>query len=231
MATTYGTPVLFTKEKNVWTLSAHVTFGATGVPTLDTLNSKGICSFAIDALPFNANSVGSSATLSSVTNFTGLYRGMTLTGAFGTDTISSITAGSGLITLTSGATVVTTNGSLINATGGRFRVQFGQQAAQRLDPYVKLLGLVYSWDMSASSVSGGISTMASGPASPSGFVIQNNISIRTIPQTLTSGSTDASIVLQYGNTQGGAGQNMIAANPVAGTGLRVMFVFGNSTAP
>ncbi len=232
MASTYGTAVAFTKEKNVWTLSAVVTFGATGIPTLDTNNSKGICNFAIDAVSFTANSVGSSATLSSVTSFQGLYNGMTVNGALGgPGTVSSITAGSGLITLTSGTGIVTANAGVMTATGGRFRVQFGQQAAQRLDAYVKLMTFGYSWDMSASSAAGSVSTQALAPSAADMFIAQNTISVRTIPQTSTSGSTDCSLVIQMGNAQAGAGGNFIAASPVAGSKVRFFFVFGNSTSP
>lgn len=230
MANRYYDAVAFTLEKNVVTLSANVSFGATGIPTLNTLASKGICNFAVDALAFNANSVGSSATLSSVTSFSGLYNGMTLSGSLGTGTISSITAGSRLITLTSGTGITTTNGALVNATGGRFRVQFGQQAAKRLDTYNKLMGFQYSWDYSSASTSGGALIQAVAPNAPETFIVQNNTQVRTIPQTLTSGSTDASLVIQTGNYLGGAGQNFTAANPVAGSILRLVFVFGNSTA-
>lgn len=230
MANRYYDAVAFTLEKNVVTLSARVSFGATGVPTLNTLASKGICNFAVDAVPFNANSVGSSVTLSSVTGFQGLYNGMSLAGSFGSGTISSITAGSGLITMTSGTGVVSTNGALVNATGGRFRVQFGQQAAQRLDTYNKLMDFGYSWDYSAASVSGSATLQAVAPNTPDMFIVQNNTQVRTIPQTLTSGSTDASLVLQMGNFLGGAGLNFTAANPVAGSSVRFYFVFGNSSA-
>lgn len=230
MANRDFSPVNFAMEKNVVYLSSHITFGSTGVPTLDTQNSKGICNFAIDALSFNANSVGSSATLSSVTSFAGLFGGMSLAGGFGSGTISSITAGSGLITLASGTGVVTTNGGLITATGGRFRVQFGTQAGVRLDSYYKFLGYEYSWDMSASSVSGTATTQAQAPSAFDVLLVQNNTRQRTIPRTATSGSTDCSLVLQIGNDQGGAGANFVAANPQAGAGLRVTYFFGNSSA-
>lgn len=220
----------FTLEKSVVTLSARVTFGADNIPTLDTNNSKGICNFAIDSLNFNANSVGSSATLSSVTSFAGLFPGMSVSGAFGSGTISSVSATAQTVTLASGTGVVSTNGSLVSANGGRFRVQFGTQAAQRLDTYVKLLGISASWDMSASSVSGTATVNASAPSASDVFVQQNNLSVRTIPQTSTSGSTDASLVLQFGNSQQGNGQNFQADTTQAGSGLRLLFTLGNSTA-
>lgn len=230
MASRNFTPVNFALEKNTVFLSARVTFGATGIPTLDTMNSKGICNFAIDAVTFNANTVGSSATMSSVTSFAGIYNGMSLAGGFGSGTVSSITAASRLITLTSGTGVVTTNGALVAATGGRFRVQFGAQAGVRFDTYYKLLGFNYSWDMSAASVSGSALVQASAPSAPDMFIAQNNTRIVTIPRTLTSGSTDASLVLQMGNQLAGAGVNFTAASPVAGSALRLGFMFGNSSA-
>jgi hypothetical protein len=232
MANRFGTAVMFTLEKNVMFLSAQVNFGATGIPSLIPNNSKGFCSIAPDAVMFSANSVGSSATLSSVTSFAGLYPGMTLTGTFGTGTISSITAAAGgSITLVSGTGVVTTNGGLVAATGGRYRVQFGTQAGVRLDTYTKLLGLDISQDMSSGSASGSASVQALAPAAPDYFIVQNNITTKTIPSTLTSNSTDASIVVQLGNHQAGAGGNFVAKDAVAGTQMRLRVMLGQSTAP
>lgn len=227
MANRYSNPVQFAMEPNVVFLSAHVTFGATGVPTLDTVNSKGICNFAVDTVAFTANSVGSSSTLSSVSSFAGLYVGQVIAGAI-SGTIASITAASGLITLVSGTGVPTTNAGAMLANTGRFRVQFGTQAAVRLDSYYKFLGLSTSWDMSASSASGGALVQALTPAAPTIFMVQNNTRVRTIPRTSTSGSTDCSMVLEFGSQ---ANQNVFTAvAPVAGSGLRIVFVFGNSSA-
>lgn len=231
MANRDFSPINFALEKNVVLLYARVVFGATGIPTLDTQNSKGICNFAIDAIPFNANSTGSSTTLSSVTSFAGIYPGMTLSGGYGPGTtVSSITAGSGLITLASGTGVVPTNGGLINASGGRFRVQFGTQAAVRLDSYYKLLNVASTWYMDNSSTSGAALVQAIAPAAVDSFVVQNNTRQRTIPRTTTSGSTDCSLVLQTGNGLAGLGQNFTAKDPVAGTIWRLTFMFGNSSA-
>lgn len=229
MANRYANPVLFAMEPNLTILSARVTFGATGIPTLDTTNSKGVCNFAVDAVAFNANSVGSSATLSSVTSFAGLYNGMTLAGGLA-GTVSSITAGSGLITLASGTGVPTTNGGILTATGGRFRLQLGTQAAVRLDTYYKLLSVNYSWDMSSSSAAGSASVQALAPAAPNVFIAQNNTRVRTIPGTATTASTDCSLVIQMGNSLAGAGGNFTAKDPVAGEALRIYMVFGNSSA-
>lgn len=227
MANRYQNPVQFAMEPNVVFLSAHVTFGATGVPTLDNINSKGICNFAVDTVTFNANSVGSSATLSSVTSFAGLFVGQTVSGAV-SGTIASITAASGLITLASGTGVPTSNAGVMFVNTGRYRVQFGTQAAVRLDSYYKFLGLSYSWDMSASSASGGALVQALSPAASDVFMVQNNTRVRTIPRTSTSGSTDCSLVLEVGSQ---SNQNVFTAvAPVAGSGLRIVFVFGNSSA-
>lgn len=226
----YTTPVLFSFEKNLTILSLHAIWGNNGVPVLDTKNSKGICNFAIDAVALNGNTVASSSTVSSVTSFSGLFNGMTVAGpGIGSAvTISSMTAGTGSIVLSSGTNNLTVPGGLLTATGGRFRVQFGQLAAQRLDPYAKLLGVSYEWFMTGSAA-GSATTLQLAPAAPEMFVVSNRTQNRTIPQTLTSGSTDCSLVLQFG-TPAAAGA-FVATNPAPSEGIRMLFVFGNSTAP
>ncbi len=229
MASTYGYPVMFTKEGNVWSLSAHVTFGATGVPSLDTKNSRGICSFAPQSLVITGTTSSGSATITSVSSFAGIYTGMSVTGTgiAASSTIGTISASTGSVVMNQPAASAQATPSL-TISGGRFVMQFGQQAAQRLDAYVKLLYAHHSWDMSASSASGSIAlTAALAPAAPAMFVIANNTTVRTIPQTSTSGSTDCSLSLQFGS---GVGTGFVAANPVAGEGVRILVKFGNLSA-
>lgn len=230
MASTYGYPVGFWKEGNVWTLSAHVTFGATGVPTLDTKNSKGICSFAPQSVVFSGATVSSSATVTSVSSFLGLYTGMSVTGTGfqATTTVGTISASTGSIVLSKAVNTGSSTGSLaITASGGRYIIQFGQQAAQRLDSYVKLLGMDRVFDVTAASASGGVGVAALAPSAPNMFIVANNTSVRTIPATATSGSTDCSLSLQLGS---GVGTGFVAADPVAGEGARFVIVFGNLSA-
>lgn len=228
MASTYGRPVAFTKEGNVWTLSAHVTFSGAG-PSLDTSNSKGICSFAKQSLVFTGATVSSSATVTSVSSFQGLYTGMTVTGSgvAASSTIGTITASTKSFILNKA--VDTGNDPItLTASGGRYVMQFGQQAAQRLDAWYKLLYVQESWDMSAASASGSAGLAALSPNGPLMFVAQNNTSVRTIPATSTSGSSDCSLSLQFGS---GRGASFVANDPVAGEGVRILVVFGNLSAP
>lgn len=46
MANTYGYSVAYTKEAAVWKLFAKVAIGATGAPTLNAIQSKGIASIS-----------------------------------------------------------------------------------------------------------------------------------------------------------------------------------------
>ncbi len=233
MASTYGTPVAFTKEKNVWTLSALVQFGPNGAVTLNTNNSKGICNVANESVAFSAATTNSSTSLSSISNFDGIFAGMTITGAAGelqaATVVSSFTAATKTVVLSKQAIVTDTAGAY-NATGGRYRFQFGQQAAMRLDPYVKLMGVDVRFDVSTGSAGGNAVQLQLAPSAPNAFVVDNLSSVRTIPATATSGSTDASIALQFGSGVG-PGTGFQAGAPADGEIARVVFIFGNSTAP
>ena len=74
------TPVAFTMEKNVVTLSCHVTFGANGVPTIDPINSKGFFNVTQYTTPSFTATGTSTTSITGVSNFTGLYNGMILSG-------------------------------------------------------------------------------------------------------------------------------------------------------
>lgn len=233
MASTYGTAVAFTKEKNVWTLSALVQFGPSGAVVLNTNSSKGICNVANESVSFTGATTNSSTSLSSVSSFDGIFSGMTITGPAGevqaATTVSSFTASSKTIVLSKQA-ITTDTAATYNATGGRYRFQFGQQAALRLDPYVKLMGFDIRFDVSTGSAGGNATQIQLAPSAPNAFLVDNQISVRTIPSTATSGSTDASIALQFG-TGIGPGTGFTAGSPADGEIARVIFIFGNSTAP
>lgn len=233
MASTYGTSVNFTKEKNVWTLCAMLQFGPNGAVTLNTSQSKGFCSATLESVAFSGATTNSSTSLSSVSNFDGIFAGMTITGPAGelqaATTVSSFTASTKTVVLSKQAITTDTAGAY-NATGGRYRLQLGQQAAMRLDPYVKLLGFDIRFDVSTGSAGGTATQIQLAPSAPNAFLIDNQISIRTIPPTATSGSTDASIALQFG-TGIGPGTGFQAANPADGEIARVVLILSNSTGP
>ncbi len=245
MASTYGTPVLFSKEKNVWILSARIVFDTNGAAALDVSQSKGFCAVWQNTPTFNAGTNGSNSTVGSVSSFQGLFAGMNLTvssgGAFiTTATIGSITAGSGVFNVTaanntqSGFPQLTVPSTVFVAGSGgggtgQYILQLGQQAGVRLDPYVKILQVQHSFDETTGSATGGVLQQQLAPAAPSMVLIQNKTQVRTIPQTLTSGSTDCSITVQFGS--GGTGKNFVPAVPAAGEAVRIVLIMGNSTAP
>lgn len=233
MASTYGTPVLFTKEKNVWTLACRLVFDNNGGVYLDPMSSKGICAANPDQVSFSGNTVGSSVSISSITSFSGLFNGMSvtgITGGAGTSTISSMNANTGVVTLASGTGVTTQPANALIATGGRYRIQFGQQSGVRLDTYVKLMSFNADIREVTASASGSATSLQFFPNAPQAFIVQNNIPVRTIPMTTTSGSTDASVVVQFGYY--GADHNTFtAAAPKAGEVVHLRFTLGNSTAP
>lgn len=232
MANRNFTPVMFGLEKNIVTLAARVVFNAGGVPVLDTINSKGICSVKNETIAFTASTVTSSSFLGTVSSFRGIYPGMNLIGSTGalqsSTSIVETRTPAGAITL-SGFPTATGNAVSLFATGGRYRFQFGAQEALRLDSYNKVLGIDGMWFETTSSF--GSATASLIPAAPDMFVADNRIAIRTIPQTTTSGSTDCSIVLQTGQVVGSGITSFFRAGfPANGEVLHVVFTLGNSTA-
>jgi len=113
----------------------------------------------------------------------------------------------------------------LTAFGGVYTVQFGQQAAVRLDTYNKLLYMDAQWDESGSQ--GGASTLALGPGNPVITVVQNNITTRTIPPTAASVLTDATINIAFGT---GSGTSFTVSAPQNGEVLRLAFTFCRSGA-
>lgn len=229
MANRNYTPIMFALEKNVVFLAAQATFDGSGNPTLITNNSKGICNLAVQAVMLNGNTTASSTSVSSVTNFTDIFVGQTVsgTGIQASTTISSFNVGAGTITLSKVASS-TNPADLLAVTGGQYTFQFGFKAVTNLDTYPKLLMASHNWDESTGSASGTVSLIQSAPAAPAMFIVGNNTQIKTIPATSTSGSTDATLTVQFGT---GAGTSFIASNPGNGDLLRMFFMFGNSTAP
>lgn len=233
MANVYGTPVLFTKEKNVWQLSAVIVFGPSGAASLDTTASKGFCAVNPDSITITGATTNSSTALSSVSSFAGIFKGMTITGPAGdlqaATTVSSFSATTQTITMSSQAILTDGSGSY-QISGGRYRLQLGTIAAKALTPFVKLMGVDGISDVTTGSSAGSATQIQLAPAASTAFLVQNNVSIRTIPQTLTSGSTDASIVLQFG-IGNGPGTGFTAVTPGDGERYRVVLTLGNSTAP
>lgn len=247
MASTYGTPVLFTKEKNVWILSARIVFGANGSAVLDTTASKGFCSVQQVTPTFTAGTNGSSSLLGSVSSFQGLFSGMNLTIAsslaiISTATIGSITAANAAlnkfaVTAANNAQngwpqFDTPSVTFIAGSGGggtgQYILQLGQQAATRLDTYNKILMVKHDFDTTTGSTIGGVGQQQLAPLAPSMVLIQNKIPVKTVPPTLATNSTDASITVQFGS---GTGANFQALAPAAGEAVRVVLMLGNSTAP
>lgn len=227
MASTYGTLVSFTKQNNVMTLFARVTFDTGGVPTLDTTQSKGICSVIEAFVPFTGGVVNSTTSIGTVSSFHKLFTGMTIVGSgvAAGNLISSMSATGDSITTTL-QNITTANAVALTANGGQYRFQFGQQSGVRLDTYPKLLMVSATWDETASSATGSGTTLQLAPAAPNMFVLGSvAFNQRTIPGSATSGTSDATIQVQFGN---GQGTSFSAYAPKGGEAVRMMFIFGNS---
>ncbi len=225
MANVFGTPVLFTKEKNVWQLSAIIQFGPSGAATLDTTASKGFCAVNPDTIVISGTTTNSSTSLSSISSFAGIFKGMTITGPAGDlqagTTVSSVGLAASKTIVMSSQAILTDGSGSYQISGGRYRLQLGTIAAQALTPFVKLMGVDGTFDVSAGSSAGSAVQVQLAPAASN---------VRTIPQTSTSGSTDSSVVLQFG-TGNGPGGGFTAVTPSDGERYRVIFTLGNSTAP
>lgn len=227
MANRFQTPVCFTMEKNVVQIFARVVFGASNVPVLDTNQSKGFCNVGFNTPVFTGTTASGSSSISSVSSFQGLFTGMTLSGSGVSGTIGTMTAATSTIVMSAPATSAQAT-TTITATGGQYIFQLGQQAGTRLDSYAKLLDFNYSFSEDTGSASGSFQQLQLAPAAQNGFLIANNTKVRTIPATLTSNSTDCTIIVQFGN---GSGTGFVAASPANGEVLRINLGMGNSTAP
>lgn len=250
MGSEYGTPVLFTKEKNVWQLSCRFVIGANGQPVLDTNNSKGFCAVWQNTPTFTAGTTASSSVIGTVSSFQGLFSGMTFSVAtssafIDSAVIGSFTAASDTFRVTAAnnaqagfpqASIPSLQFVVGSAGGGtgQYIIQLGQQAAIRTSTYVKLIGINHSFDMTTASAQGTavVSQVAQAqlvPVAPAMILIDDNTQQKTIPQTSTSGSSDGVVVVQFGS-YGPAGK-FFAGVPAPGEAVRVMFMFGNCSAP
>ncbi len=213
------TTVLFSLEKKVVLLSAHITFGANGAPTLDYANSLGFLSVAQLTKTFTATA-SSTASYTAVSDFTELYNGMIISGtnvAAGS-VISAVNGPAGTFTSSLASTGVV---STVVATGG-YILRLGKtlQNGNSLDPYPKLLGISIVKDLSG--LPGAAAVTASTPAAPEWFMTSNTVSSATY-------ATGASIHLMCG-TVTGAGATFKNVQPASGEGIYVKLMLGNSTA-
>jgi len=211
---------------------AHMraTFGSGGAVFLDTTNSKGVCAINSLTVPFSGATTNSSSTVGTVSSFQGLFTGMNVTGSTGslqtTTTIGTVSAALDSLTLSKQA-ILTGAANNLFASGGQYQIQFGTQAALRLDSYFKLLQVQHSFDLTTSSAIGTATQAQLAPQNPSMLLVSDQTKVRTIPATSTSGSTDCSVTVQFGQ---GSGVNFVAGPPGAGEAVRITFVFGNSSA-
>lgn len=232
----YATPVLFTKEKNVYILSARITFDALGGCALDTNNSKGFCAVWNSTPQFTAGTTNSTTTIGTVSSFAGLFPGMTITVGSSAALQASTTIGS--ITA-SGGTFVVNNQSIFSipsttftvgsgGTSGQYILQLGTAAGVNLATYNKLLYVHHSWDTACGSMVGTATQSQLTPAAPAMLLIKNNTALRTVPPTLATNSTDASITVQFGTT---TTNGLTAKAPAAGEAVRILMIMGASSAP
>lgn len=232
MANVYGSSVNFSKELNVTRLYARVVFNPNGVAVLDVNSSKGVCAVNNESVAFTGATTNSVSVIGTISSFAGLFTGMTVTGSTGAIQANT-TIGSMSLALGVGLNqVASATGNPVNlfATGGRYRFQFGYNTLSQpnLSAFPKLLHVQQYWDESTSSAVGTATSLALAPNNVYGFVVDNKVSVKTIPATATSGSTDCSIAMQFGT---GHGQSFVARQPNTGDSVRLEFVFANSTAP
>lgn len=226
MANRYARPIMFAMEPDVVFLFGRFTFGSSGAITKVANDSKGFCNATRVAISITGDITNSSATVSNVSSFAGLYVGMGIsgTGIQAGSTILSMNAGAGSLVLSATATATTAT-LAITVAGGQYLFQLGSLAAVNLDVYNKLLGLNANWDLSG--LPGAVSTAASTPAAPSMFLINNSVSIRTIPTTAASVLTDASFKVQFGTFSAGT---FGAKDPASGEILRLALQLSRSSA-
>lgn len=232
MANVYGTAVNFTKELNVYTLSAQLIFGANGAVSFNPLQQKGFCSIAPETVVFTGATTNSSTSLSSVSSFRGIFTGMTITAAAAGElqaatTVSSWTATTAILTLSKQAITTEATTATYFATGGRYRLQLGTLAGVNLTPFVKVLGMSVVDDVSTGSASGSYAYAQTAPTNGKAFIVDNKINVRTVPNTQATNSTDASIAIQFGYGTG-PGTGFVAQAPADGVKVNILLTLGNS---
>src|ERR1019366_6639828 len=190
MANRLVRPVQFAFEPDVVNQFSLISFGAAGAPTVQPLQSKGICNFAQNVVNFTGAS-SSSTGITGVSSFLGLYVGMTITGVnvAAASVINSMNPVAGTITLNNATTGVA---AAFAASGGQYVMTFGSQSTpfKRLDSYVKLLDFNYSYDTTFAQ--GTASVGAATPATTFAFVVNNSVSLATL----------ASVTIMTGNLSG-----------------------------
>lgn len=245
MATGYGTPVRFTKEKNVWDLFGAFSIGSGGAINVAQTQSgqfinKGIASVWQNTPMFTGVTSSGSSSITSVSSFAGIYSGMALLGAANIPagvTVGTISASTGSIVMNGGSASGFTGsaGAIMVVSGGQYIFQMGVATTigsltltSRLDTYNRLLDFNISYDYSTASSIGTATQQALGPNTSQYFVVANNITTKTVPPTQATSSTDASVIVQFGNI---VGTTFVPTTLAPGTLMKADFTFGNTTAP
>lgn len=246
MATGYGTPVRFTKEKNVWDLFAIMNVGSGGALNFATASTgngvtpicKGIANVWQYTPTFTGVTSSGSATITSVSSFQGIFSGMALISSGNIPagaTVGTISVATGSIVMNGGSAAGFTGstGATMVVSGGQYIFQFGVQSTMgsltsnaRLDTYNRLLDYNFSYDASTSSSIGTATQAQLAPNASQAFVVLNNITVKTVPPTLATASTDACLIVQFGNNVGSA---FVPVVPAPGLGVRADFTFGNTS--
>ena len=248
MATGYGVPVRFTKEKNVWDIFGLFNVGSGGALNFATVPTsagpqfvnKGIANVWQNTPTFTGVTSSGSATITSVSSFAGIFTGMALLSSGNIPagvTVGTVSASTGSIVMNGGnaSGFTGSTGATMVVSGGQYIIQFGVNTSigsisnqSRLDTYNRLLDFNVSWD---SSVSSSIGTATQAPLAPNVydyFIVANNTTVKTVPPTAATASTDAAIIVQFGNNIGPA---FIPGVPSPGLAMKSDFTFGNTTAP
>lgn len=178
-------PVSFAFEADVVSVFANLAFGAAGAPSFvvgstpqsnNVPTNKGLCNIALTVVAFTATVDGSTAVLTAVSSFVGLYKGMAVTGTgiAANSVINSFNAGAGTITLSNNTTASGTAVAL-SSSGGQYTLTFGSNFSQgKLDTYVRLLSVAPIWN--EDNLAGSASLAPSTPAAPFVFLTANQVS-------------------------------------------------------
>jgi len=251
MATGYGVPVRFTKEKNVWDLFGIYNVGSGGALNVAGVATsqgpqfinKGIANIWQNTPTFTGVTSSGSATITSVSSFLGIFSGMALLNAANIPagvTVGTISASTGSIVINGGfaSGFTGSTGATMVVSGGQYIIQFGVQSTvgslssnARLDTYNRLLDFNMSYDSSTASSIGTATQAQITPTTSEYFIVKDNTQVKTIPAVATSSSTDACLIVQFGNNGGPTGSVFIPAVPAPGTAIKFDFTFGNTTAP
>lgn len=227
----YSRPLAFTLEADVVTLFARLSFGSAGAITLQQgpypkAFSKGFCAATLNTQVTTATLSSTSTSVTGAVSLFGVYNGMSVTGTGipSNTTVSAVDPAAGTFTLSNAATA--SGSETLTFSGGQYLIQLGTQAGVRLDTYNHLLDVGAVWDESANAVAQAGSSPAV-PAAPSFIIINDSVSVRTIPASGNSANTDASLLLQFGTW---SGSTFAAAVPDSGSLLRLRLSLCRSSA-